>query len=437
MKETLAQLILDFHQSQLPEPSLREIALAQFPSAVRKAYVFVGMRRSGKTWAMYQHMRSLIDRGIDKRKIVYINFEDDRLLSFRSHNFQSVLDAYFELYPQFAESRDVHFFFDEIHQVEGWEKFIRRLLDQEKMSIYISGSSAKMLSKEIASNLRGRTIVREIFPFSFREYLHFKQVAFKERLTTKQQAAIAHHCKDFLVFGGFPEAVSLERQFHRNLLQGYVDAVIYRDIVERYNIHNSPVVRELIKYCLQNSASLLSMNKIYHRFKSQGQMVGKNSLYAFMEYLEDAYCLFSVSLYSFSFLKQTVNPKKIYCIDQGLISAYTIKPEYEQASRLENTVFCQLRRRTDQIFYYKTKTGKEVDFLSFMPNGTKELFQVSVSLKDEKTYARETAGLREAMKELAVKKSTIVTMNDFETKKFKEGVIEQIPAAKWLLQPIM
>src|SRR3989338_6002630 len=434
MREVFEQLILDFHNSKLPVPSKREINILPLSKNVRKAYVFIGMRRSGKTLAMYQRMNELLSQGLDKRKIVYINFEDDRLISMQTKDFQSILDAYFGLYPQYLERQDLHFFFDEIHEVKGWEQFIRRILDQEKMRIYISGSSAKLLGKEIASALRGRTLVTEIFPFSFTEYLNFKGLPLSKKLSTKEKAMVSHCMKDFLQYGGFPEAVSLDKRFFNDLLQGYVDSVIYRDIVERYNISNVHVMRELITFCLQNLSSLISINKIYNTFKSQGESIGKNSLYEFMGYLEEAYCIFSVPIFSHSRRKQAVNPKKIYGADQGFITAYTVKPQFETASRLENAVFCRLRQRIENIFYYKTKKGGEVDFLTVMPHGEMSLYQASVSIANKKTYDREVSALTQAMEELSVKDGIIITLNDKKTITLKKGTIRCIPAWQWLTE---
>lgn len=433
MKDIFEQLILDFHASDIPKPSLREFKLPYTPRNVRKAYVFIGMRRSGKTWSMYQIMNSLIDKGTDKKQILYLNFEDDRLLSLQTKDLQDILNAYFELYPQYIKSNDLHFFFDEIHEVKGWERFIRRLLDQENMNIYITGSSAKMLGADIASALRGRTFVQEIFPFNFREYLCSKNIPFSNRLTSKHKAVLGHYSKEFLKYGGFPEALFIEEQFHRNLLQGYIDVVIYRDIVERYHISNVEILRELIIFCLQNSSSSISLNKIYHRFKSLGRTVGKNSLYDFMKYLEDAYCIFTVPLYTTSLNKQNINPKKIYSIDQGFITAYTIKPDFEDASRLENAVFCSLRSKTKEIFYYKTKTGKEVDFIILLQTGIKELYQVCVSISEDKTKNREISALIEAMDELDIKKGIIITLDNKEIIKHGKKTIECIPVYEWFL----
>jgi len=433
MKEIFEQLILDFYTDTIPEPGQRLFELPELPDNVRKAFVFVGMRRSGKTWAMYQQIQQLLEKGIDKKKILYINFEDDRLSSMESNDFQNILDAYFSVYPQHIGAKDLHFFFDEIHEIDNWEKFIRRVLDRESINIYISGSSAKMLSKEIASVLRGRTIVIEIFPFSFKEYLTYNQVELKKKYTSKQKSEISFHLKEYLTYGGFPEAVSMKKNFHRNLLQGYIDVVIYRDIVERYSISNIHVVKELLKFCIKNASSLMSINKTYQQFKSHGKKIGKNSIYQYMDYFEDAYCIFTVPIYSHSMNKQNVNPKKIYVIDQGLITSYTIKPEFEEASRLENTVFCQLRRNTDNIFYYKTNSGKEVDFLTINSDGTIQLIQVSVSLSNPETKKREIGAIVEAMNELSIDSAKIITIENNEKIKTDFGIISCIPLWKWLL----
>jgi len=433
MKEIFKQLIIDFYDETTPEPVLRLFQIPELPDNIRKAFVFVGMRRSGKTWAMYQQIQKLLDNGIDKKKILYINFEDDRLSLMQTNHFQSILDAYFSVYPQYIGARDLHFFFDEIHEIDHWEKFVRRILDRESINIYISGSSAKRLSKEIASVLRGRTIVIEIFPFSFNEYLLYQQIPLQQDYSTKQQSTISYHLNEYLIYGGFPEAVSMKKNFHRNLLQGYIDVVVYRDIIERYNISNIHIVKELLKFCIQNASSLMSINKIYQRFKSCGKKIGKNSIYQFMDYFADAYCVYTVPMYSHSINKQNINPKKIYVIDQGLITAYTIKPDYEEASRLENLVFCQLRRTSENIFYYKTNSGREVDFLVINSHGDILLIQVSVSLMNPETKKRELDAIIEAMNELSLDAATIITIDNDETIPTDMGSIYCISLWKWLL----
>lgn len=432
IKEILKQIIIDFHAQPLPLPIPRTMELPELPKNLRKAFVIVGMRRSGKTWYLYQKMHALLKENVDFKKLLYINFEDDRLLGL-NHHFQSVLDAYFELYPEQSDAEDLHFFFDEIHEIEGWEKFIRRILDKEKMQLYLSGSSAKMLSKEIATSLRGRILSREIFPFSFLEYLQAKGIDSTGHLSSKQISTIQYHLEHYRLFGGFPETLEASEPLHRELLQGYIDVVIYRDIVERYKISNVAIVKQLIKFCIQNSASSISINKIYKYFKSRGFSVGKDSLYAFMDYFQDAYCLFSVSLYSFSLKKSELNPKKIYPIDPGLITAFSIKSQFDDSARFESLIFMHLRRSTEKIYYYETNQGKEVDFLILSENETINLFQVCISLLNEETRKREMTALQQAMEELNLIEGTIITLNEEDVIKGPKGVIKIIPAWRFLL----
>ena len=455
MKEAFKQLIIDFHKGQLPKPSYRTLNLPKLPDSIRKANVFIGMRRSGKTWALYQQMQTLLEQGIKIEQILYLNFEDDRLPKITGSDLQKILDAYFELYPQYIDQSNIHFFFDEIQEIDSWEKFIRRLLDTEKMAIYITGSSAKMLSKEIASSLRGRTVVREIFPFSFTEYLQYLNVGFNSNvaLATKEQQIIKHHLQNFLQRGGFPEITALYSQptfpvkfpirfanastlsiEFRELLQSYINSVVQRDIIDRHQLKNSVLVRELCTMCLKNSAKLFSVNKSYNDLKSQGRKVGKKSLYDLMNYFEDAYCIFNVPAYNFSARKTANTEKKIYPVDQGLITAYTIKEEYEASTRLETAVFSHLRRHHQEIYYYKTDRGKEVDFLIMDEKGNPVLYQVALHLDGPETLTRETTALEEAMTKFKLKTGTIVTLDDERKIEVSSGKIQCMPIWKLFLQ---
>ncbi|MFH1334818.1 MAG: ATP-binding protein [Pseudomonadota bacterium] len=433
MKEILKQLIIDFHQLQLPDVIPRELDFPKLPTQVRKAYALIGMRRSGKTWAMYQQMQALMQQGIRKEKLVYINFEDDRLSAMTANDLKYVVEAYDELYPQFIHDPEVCFFLDEIQEISGWEKFIRRLLDTEKMTLYLSGSSAKMLSQEIATSLRGRVISREIFPFSFYEYLRFKNSAF-EQPSSKQKAVMKHHLNTYLRLGGFPETVYLPEGLHRELLQSYIESVVYRDIVERYKLTNVNAVKHLLTHCLKNSATSLSINKIYNAFKSRGNAISKNSLYDFMSYFEDAYCIFNVPAYVFADRKASLKPKKIYVVDPGLVTAYTLKEAFEASIRLETVVFVHLRRQTQNIFYYSTHKGKEIDFLTLTTAGKMQMYQVTMSLSNAETAAREFAALEEAMQELNVKTATLVVLEgDAKVVKTSYGKIKIVPLMDFLL----
>ncbi len=416
MKDVLKQLILDFQGEGLPRHLFpRQIRVVKLRPAVRKAHVFIGVRRCGKTSAMYQYMKTLINQRVSIKHLIYINFEDDRLIGFNHRHFQYILDAVFELDPSMTNSKKLFFFFDEIQEVEGWEKFIRRLLDREKMQIFITGSSAKMLGKEIATELRGRTIIYEIFPLSFPEYLQHADVRTVSQLTSTAKARLTGYLDDYLKFGGFPEFhfYKDKNEFaHRQLLQGYVETVVYRDIVDRHGLSNHRIVKMFLISLIANSAAPASIQKIYRDYKSQGYRISKNSLYDFLRYYEDSFCIFSIPLFSHSIRKQNQNPKKVYPVDPGLITAYSIKPEFEFASRFETAVYLHLRRNVADIYYYKTASGKEVDFVTQTPEGEIQLFQACYSMKNPETVAREENALIEAMKELNVRNASIITFDD-------------------------
>ena len=429
-KEMLAvfqEIITEFHQAPLPKLIVRDTPLPEIPHALRKALIVIGMRRSGKTWLLYQYMQHLLAQGRAKTQLVYINFEDDRLYGMEAKHFPEMLNAYWSLYPEHIGQQQVVFFFDEIAEVPGWERFIRRLLDKETMQIVITGSSAKMLSKEIATNLRGRTITREVFPFSFAEMARVHQWPNTWPLDPKQQAMALNAIQHYVTWGGFPEALSVTPVLHRELLQGYMDSVIYRDIIERHDVRNHHAVKQLLLHCLHNPATLLSVNKVFQQFKARGLSVSKDALYQFVDYLADAYCIFTVSVYSFSLNKAALKPKKVYLIDTGLVSAYAIKPGYEKAGCLENAVFLHLRRQCEDIFYFQTRQGHEVDFLLVPPHGVMQLYQVSMSLQDEATRQREVRALQEAMQELSLSVATIITWHESDIIRVDQGEIRVMP----------
>jgi len=422
MKKIIQQIILDYHKSDISSKNKRLTGIAAAASPLRKAHVLMGIRRAGKTYLLYQHMQQLLSAGCPKEKLLYVNFEDDRLINFHVGQFQNILDAYFDLYPQYAQDKQVVFYFDEIHLIDGWEKFIRRLLDQEVMQVFVTGSSAKLLSKEIATTLRGRAWTQEVFPFSFCEYLHTHDALLDEPLSSKQQSQRRYHANHYLLAGGFPESLSLTPQDNQLLLQSYMNTVIFRDVVDRHKIANSHVVKMLLFHCLQNPASRLSITKLYHDLKSQGHTLDKGSLYTYLQYFEEAYALFSIPIYDFSLKKRQVNPKKIYPIDTGLIAAYTIKPGYNKGATLETAVFLQLRRHYTDIFYYRTSSQKEVDFIILTEQGALQLYQVAVDINDADTRARECSALVEAATTLNLTKTYLITEDHFEL--IQEGGIE-------------
>ena len=429
MKNIISQLIDDFHERKLPEPVIRN---KEFSEVQGKADVVIGMRRTGKTWFCYQKIRELIAAGIKKEEILYLNFEDDRLLEFNVNNFQEILDVYFGKYPENRNAR-CYFFFDEIQRIDQWEMFIRRLLDTENIQIFITGSSSKLLGSEIATSLRGRSLATEIFPFSFEEYLKFHGL-FSDRPKTfgaNTSSILRKAVKDYLEAGGFPEVQKTNLYLRIEILQGYIDSVLLKDIIERHKVSNIQALKYLVRHIMNSSGGQFSVNKFFNTMKSMSIKCTKNSLYEYLDHLTDAFLFYKVPVHSRSEKSRLINPAKIYTIDTGLLNAMTFRNSYNCGQLLETMVFMHLRRGAHDVEYVTTKDGREVDFFTRNRNsGEKQLIQVCWEMSDKKTFERELLGLKSAMDEFSLPTGTIVTWDD-ETVIDKK--IKVIPIWKWLL----
>lgn len=430
MKNVISQLIDDFHERKLPDPAPRD---KQFAEVEGKADVVIGMRRSGKTWFCYQKIIELMASGIKKEAILYLNFEDDRLLAFKVSNFQEILDVYFAKYPEHRKAR-CYFFFDEIQRIDSWEIFIRRLLDTENIQVFITGSSSKLLSSEIATSLRGRSLTTEIFPFSFMEYLKFHEL-FPDRPKTfgaNTVSQLRKAVKDYLERGGFPEIQKLDRDLRIEVLQGYIDSVLLKDIIERHKVSNIQVLKYLVRHIMNSSGGQFSVNKFFNTMKSISIRCTKNSLYEYLDHLTDAFLFYKVPIHSRSERSRLINPPKIYTIDTGILNAMTFRNSYNYGQLLETMVFMHLRRRGYDVEYVHTKDGREADFLARHGiSGETQLIQACWEMSDKKTFERELQGLTSAMDEHSFSTGTIVTWDDETT---IENRINVIPIWKWLLQ---
>lgn len=379
----------------IPEMTMRQISI---PDIANKAIVAIGMRRSGKTTWLHQRQREYLQQGYSQENLIFFNFEDERLQDFPVSQLQTILDTQNRLFPYQGEKKRV-LFFDEIQVVAGWEAFIRRLLDEGEYEIYLSGSSAKLLSRDIASSMRGRGWEVEIFPFSFQEVLLHKALTSKkdvEHFTKKQRAEMDRYFEDYLVIGGLPEAQGLSRIDRFQLLQGYVDALLMRDIVDRYHITNPIALRWLVRRLMSSPGGLFSISKFTADLKSQGISVGKETLFEYLDHLEDAYLLETVSIATDSIKRKQVNPRKIYPIDPGFIPVFDRSGKGNSGHALETAVYLHLRRQKADIAYVKTANGFEVDFLARYAEGGEVLIQVCLSLEDPHTLQREIRALTEA-----------------------------------------
>jgi hypothetical protein len=411
-KTVIREIIADFHQRELPAFTPRMIDLACPQNKVR---CLTGIRRSGKTFTFYQLIADLLDQGIEKQRILYINFEDERLLPLSSSELSAILNAYYEMFPAY-KGKKVYMFFDEIQNVPHWEKFIRRVHDTENVQINLTGSSSQFLSREIATALRGRTLSYEIFPFSFAEFLRYKNIP-DEDYSSQGRALIANAFAAYQYAGGFPEIAACAEEFRLKILQEYFNLILYKDLIERYRIRNHGLIKYLLKFLLANNANPFSVHKFYGDAKSQGYKCSKDALHNYLSYLEDAYCFSLAPIFSESLRIRQVNNRKIYAIDHGLVTAMASSRSYNTGRLLETMVYNQLRRKygREQIFYYKTSAGYEIDFVALERGQVVELIQVCEQLNDPATKARETRAASLAMQELDIGSATIITHNESDT----------------------
>lgn len=375
---------------------------AKIPEAEDKIKVIVGMRRAGKSYFLYQHILKLLRDGVNRKRILYINFEDDRLAPLSQQKLAKLIDAFYTLYPENHEKK-CYIFLDEIHTVEEWQLVVRRLHNSKNAEFFLTGSSAKLLSKEIATSLRGRSLATEIWPYSFHEFLQAKKITLDASLYDKKTAdRLQQLFLDYLTVGGFPEVVSYNASVRQQTLQEYLDVAIYRDIIERHEIKTPATIKYMILSMVHNAGKPFTVNKFYNDLKSQGYQIGKDVLYDYAAFIEDAYLAFSVPIFDRSIRKVQTNPKKIYAIDPGLARAMTLDYENDLGRLFENVVYLDLRRLGCKINYYLTSDRYEVDFVAETPRGHKKLFQVVWKQEDQKTFEREERGLKEGQTALKI-----------------------------------
>ncbi len=418
---TFKYVIKEFHEGTFPEIIPRDLHIPE----TDKVISLVGSRRAGKTFYFYQQINNLLTQGVPKDRILYVNFEDDRLLPLKINELNDLLEAYYELYPD-NKGEDKYFFFDEIQNIENWEIFVRRVIDKEKAKIYLTGSSSKLLSREIATSLRGRTLTFYLFPLSFKEFLTFKNIHLdRDFAYTSSRFKIKKLFIEYLHFGGFPE-VAMSRTLKQDILSNYFEMLIYRDVVERFSIRNTRFLKILSKFLITNISSVFSINSYYKALK-QEMKLSKETLMEYLSYLLDINLIYLVPVFSYSLKVQQVNPGKVYCIDTGLRNAVAFRFSKDEGRLVENTVFIELKRRGCEVYYWKN--SKEVDFV--VKGNKNDLTAINVNYTDS-VNERELMGLREFNDKFKsrVTKRMILT-KDFEDE--REG-IKFIPVWRWLLE---
>jgi uncharacterized protein len=431
--ELFDRLIADFQERDLPRVTPRALALPELPG---KADVVVGMRRSGKTYFLYQQIMERLASGIDRGRLLYLNFEDERLLPLAATDLSRIPEAFYRRFPASREHL-CWFYFDEIQNVPGWETFVRRLLDTEKVALVLTGSSARLLSREIASSLRGRSLSTEILPFSFAESLRHAAVELPESFPpgARVRSLLEHRLEGYLETGGFPEVQTISRDLRVRVLQEHIDVVIFRDVVERHGVDNLPALRYLERTLLASPAGRFSVSRLFNDLKSQEMRVGKDTLYEYLAHLEDSFLVFTVPIASPSVRVRQVNPRKCYPVDPALAAAVSFRASENLGHLLETVVFLELRRRGRKLAYVATRSGYEVDFLAEDSRGFRELVQVCADLEDPATRQREIRALEEGMQEVSCERATLVTLREEGSLDLGGRPLRIVPAWRWLLEP--
>lgn len=384
MKTTIKRIIADFHQNFLPVFRRRELVV---PLNLEKIVTIIGPRRAGKTYYLYQIMGELEKRDIARHQMLYLNFEDERLVLDGDNDL--IFDAYRELYPD-QDLAQVYVFFDEIQELPDWEKFVRRVADTISKHVFLTGSNAKLLSREIATSLRGRSLAYEILPLSFKEYLFFLNIPAGDLMSSQNRALIGNAFEQYCLWGGFPEVIGIDERFKAQVLQEYFNVMLYRDLVERYEIRDVAILKYLLKRLIGSFTKEFSVNKLYNDLKSKGFSIGKDTLYRMMEEIFAIYMLASIERYDPAVIRREMSNKKVYLYDNGFAAAMLYSFSEDRGKRLENVVFRHLRAQTEDIFF--VRNGWECDFAVFPPGRSAQLLQVTDRLNSD-NIGRELKGL--------------------------------------------
>jgi len=425
MKNVLKTIIADFHSTRLRLSLKRNVELPVDSGAIISV---IGVRRSGKTFLLYETIKRKMGNGVPKRNILYINFEDERL-TLNQDQLDLILQAYQELYPKLDLS-ECSFFFDEIQNIKGWEKFVRRVFDTVSKNIFITGSNSKLLSTEITTELRGRTISYTLYPLSFEEFLRFNK-AESEYFGTSQKITILSHFSKFMIFGGFPELIDLDETLKTKKLQDYFNTIIYKDLIERYNISNPSILKFFLKRILSQVTKPVSVNRIYNDLKSLGYKVSNNLLYEYSDYIQASFTSVLINKFEYSEIKQAKSEKKAYAIDNGILSAVDYSFSENHGKLLENLTALEILKSGRELMYFRD--NQECDFI-VRDKKTFSPVQVSYSIQDSDTDEREINGLLRACEYLKVKKGTIVTYEEEDSFEAGNIKIEVLPAYKYFLE---
>lgn len=418
-RDTLKQIMVDQKDIYLNNPLITR----QYPLEENINYCFVGIRRTGKSYMMYQQIQTLLKKNIPLSQIVYVNFEDERLLEMTSEDLNTILEIGLELAGTGIKP---YLFLDEIPNIDGWERFVCRIADM-KYRVSITGSNSKMLSSEIASTLGGRFVIMNIYPYSFAEYLiaNAKEKNYLDTISTSDRAEVLSQYNKYVTFGAFPELVEIKNK--RAFLSSIYQTVYLGDIITRNKITNDFAIRILLKKIAESITKPLSFTRLANIAKSAGTSLGKQTVINYVGYMSDSYLIFSLANYAAKLVEKETSPK-YYFMDTGLLGLMLLDCK---SAQLENLVAIELIRRYGQenVFYFENNV--EIDF--YVP-GEKLAIQVCMQVLDDiDTRERETRAFVKLHNLIPDSKCLIITNSEEATLEYNEIPISVLPAWKWLL----
>ena len=437
LRQTFREQLADSLRKPLPTLTPRHVfGRVRFSG---KAPAVVGMRRAGKTTFLHQLRQERIEQGVARQRLPYVSFEDERLADLDAADLDLLVSEHGREFPDADDVAPVVWHFDDIQVVPGWERFVRRLLDAERTEVIVTGSSAALLSREVATALRGRGWRVLIHPFSFGEALRHRGRTLPDDaavLTARERTRLERALLDWLGTGGFPEAQGLDPSSRHQLLRDYVDVAMLRDVVERHDVRNVTSLRWLVRHLLGNAGGMFSIEKFHAALKSQGIPIAKDTLHQFLGYLEDCFLVRIVWMESASERQRMVNPRKVYPVDPGLIPVFDRTGRANLGHALETAVLLELERRGHEVTYVRTPKGYEVDFLARDATGGAELIQVCADLSDPATATRECRALSAAGKLFPRARQRLLTLTQDGLPADPPGGAEMQSACEWLLQGV-
>jgi len=400
-------------------------------SSTNEIVFLKGVRRSGKSTILLNHIQNLIEEGVPKENMLFVNLEDPRFASSLS---LELLEEIKQAYLYYMDPKEKpYIFLDEVQNIDGFEKWLLKEYELQTSYLFATGSNSKLLSKEIGSALSGRYLDIQVSPLSFQEYLQFKEVHVEKPYDLiSRQIEIERHFEHYMLYGGFPKVVLTEDIALKEAeLKSYFDSILLRDIVARYKLDNFRILEQLSIFLLSSISNAVSITKVKNRLGVSHDLASR-----YMEYLENTYMVQSVPLFDWSLQKQHVNPKKIYSIDTGLSKRVSFEVGKRIGDMLENIVYLELNRRHSEIYYFKTAQGYEVDFLIKEYEKITHLIQVSQTLQDDKTRKRELRALVKASDELQHSENIhllLLTMDESGTEMIDDKAIKIVNILEWLL----